>query len=221
MRSTLGSAVALMLTLNVPATFGLVVLATPIVRLLLERGHFSAADTAATAAAVQFYAIGLVGYSVVKILSPAFYALGKSRTPAAVGVASVLLNAALSVTTAPYFGFRGIALSASIAALFNAVMLGYLLRRAIGGLELGHVSATFVKITLAAAAMAATAGFGDQWLEHVLPGRALAVQVVRLAIAIAAAVLVLAAGAQLLRIREFEDVRDSVLRRLGRLRRGR
>ncbi len=85
MRSTLASAVALMLTLNVPATFGLVVLAEPIVRVLFERGSFTAADTVGTAAAVQLYALGLVGYSVVKIVSPTFYAIGRSRTPVAVG----------------------------------------------------------------------------------------------------------------------------------------
>ena len=67
--------------LNVPATVGLMVLAAPIVALIFERGSFTPADTAATAAALQFYAIGLVGYSVVRIVSPTFYALGRSRMP--------------------------------------------------------------------------------------------------------------------------------------------
>ena len=218
MRSTLASAIGLMLTLNVPATFGLVVLATPIVRLLLERGNFTPADTLATASAVQFYAIGLVGYSVVKILSPAFYALGRSRTPAAVGVASVLLNAALSFTTAPHFGFRGIALSASVAALFNAGMLAFLLRRSLGGLELTRVVATLGKVLVAGTAMAATAWRGEQWLAALAPGPSLLAQAVRLGGAIAAAVAVLGLCAQLLAIREFEDVRDALLKRLRRMR---
>ena len=59
----------------------------------------------------------------------------------AVGVAAVLLNAVLSVSTAPVFGYRGLALSASIAALFNAGMLVWLARGALGGLELGRVTA--------------------------------------------------------------------------------
>lgn len=215
-RSTLASAVALMLTLNVPATLGLVVLATPIVRLLFEHGSFTAADTVATAAAVQFYAIGLVGYSVVKILSPAFYALGRARTPAAVGVASVLLNAVLSYTSAPYFGYRGIAMSASVAALFNAGMLALLLRRDLGGLETRRVAATLVRVVAAACAMAAAAWWGNAWLEQALPGRAVLVQAVRLGLGIGGALVVLAAGAQVLRIREFEELRDVLLRRLRR-----
>ena len=50
-----------MLMLNVPATIGLIVLANPIVGFLLQRGRFTAEDTAATAAALMFYAPGLVG----------------------------------------------------------------------------------------------------------------------------------------------------------------
>ena len=75
-----------MMMLNVPATLGLIVLAEPIIRLIFERGSFTAADTAATAAALRWYAVGLVGYSVVRIVSPTFYALGRSRVPVTVSV---------------------------------------------------------------------------------------------------------------------------------------
>jgi putative peptidoglycan lipid II flippase len=217
MRSTLASAIALMLTLNVPATLGLMVLATPIVRLLFERGRFTPADTMATAAAVQLYALGLVGYSVVKIVSPTFYALGRSRTPAAVGVAAVLLNAALSVSTAPYFGYKGLALSASVASLFNAGTLAWLARGALGGLEFRRVAATFTKTLVAAGAMAAVAWAATAGLESTLPGSSLPAQTLRLATAIGLAVLTLGIGAQLLRIREFEAVRDAITARLRRL----
>ena len=217
MRSTLASAVSLMLTLNVPATFGLVVLATPIVRLLLQRGHFTPADTMATAAAVQLYAVGLVGYSVVKIVSPTFYAMGRSRTPAAVGVAAVLLNAALSVSTAPLLGYRGLALSASVASLFNAGALAWMARAALGGLELRRVLTTFAKTVVASTVMASAAWASMAGLETALPGSALAPQVVRLSAVIGIAVITLGLAAQVLRIREFEDVRDAVQGRLRRL----
>jgi putative peptidoglycan lipid II flippase len=218
MRSTLAAAVALMLTLNVPATLGLIVLAPPIVRVIFERGSFTAADTAATAAAVQLYAVGLVGYSVVKILSPAFYALGRSRTPAAVGVTAVLLNAVLSVVTARSFGYRGIALSASIAALVNAGLLLWLLRRALGGLELWRVIASLLKTFAASLAMAAAAWWVERWLLDLLPGGSLGAQVMRLSGAIAAGLLVLAAGAHLLRLREFQEVQVAIAARLRRIR---
>ena len=65
--------------------------------MILERGRFTAADTAATAAALQFYALGLLAYSVVRIVSPIFYALGRSRTPVTISVMTVLVNAGLNV----------------------------------------------------------------------------------------------------------------------------
>ena len=80
-RRTVSRGLAMMLMLNVPATLGLVVLARPIVELLFEHGRFTAADTEATAAALQLYAVGLVGYSAARIISPTFYALRQSRTP--------------------------------------------------------------------------------------------------------------------------------------------
>ena len=80
-RQDVSRGLRMMLMLNIPATVGLVVLATPIVALIFERGRFTPADTAATAAALACYAPGLVGYSVVKLISPAFYALREqSRT---------------------------------------------------------------------------------------------------------------------------------------------
>ena len=80
-RQALSSGLRMMLMLNVPATLGLLALATPIVRLIFERGRFTPADTAATAAALVCYAPGLMGYSAVKLVSPSYYAMGHSRIP--------------------------------------------------------------------------------------------------------------------------------------------
>src|SRR2546422_5597176 len=122
-----------MLMVNVPATLGLIVLATPIVRVLFERGHFLPADTGATAAAVRLYAVGLVGYSAARIASPAFYALGRSRVPVLVSVGTIALNVALSVTLVRAMGFLGLALGTSIAALANGGGLVWVLPPRPGG----------------------------------------------------------------------------------------
>ena len=93
---------------------GLIALATPIVRLLFEHGHFVSADTGATAAAVRLYACGLVGYSTARITSPTFYALGRSHVPVLVSLAAIALNVGLSVVLVPVAGFLGLALSTSL-----------------------------------------------------------------------------------------------------------
>jgi putative peptidoglycan lipid II flippase len=106
MRHTVSGALRLMLMLNIPATIGLVVLAHPIVSMLLERGRFGPADTAATAAALMYYAPGLIGYSAVKIASPSFYSLGDSRTPVIASAVAVLTNVALNLTLVRVQGSR-------------------------------------------------------------------------------------------------------------------
>src|SRR5262249_26919979 len=147
----------LMLMLNVPATLGLIVLATPIVQVLLERGRFLPADTAATADAVRLYAVGLAGYSAVRIASPAFYAIGESRTPAMVSAAVIAVNVAASVMLVHAMGFAGLALGTSIAAIANAALLLALLRARLGGLDGRRLLATLSKVTASAAVMAAAA----------------------------------------------------------------
>lgn len=216
-RSTLAGAITLMLLLNVPATLGLMVLAQPIVALIFERGRFTAADTMATAAALQFYALGLVGYSVVRIVSPTFYALHKSRIPVMVSMASVVVNVALNWWLVGRLGFRGLALGTSITALLNASVQLWLMRRELGGIDGDRIARSLSRIAAATAAMTAAAWGANALLTAWLPGQAFALQVIRLALAIGAALLTLALAAQVLRIQEFGEARDLVLGRFRRM----
>jgi len=215
-RGTVADGLTLMLMLNVPATVGLVVLATPIVRVIFERAAFTAADTAATAAALQCYAIGLVGYSVVRIASPVFYALGENRTPVLVSVATVAVNAALNIALVRVIGYRGLALGTSIAALFNAAILMALLRRRLDGIDGRRVAGAFLRIAAASVLMAGAAIAVDAASLRWLPGDALLLQIVRLALAIGGALAVLAAAAHVLHIREFREGMAMVTRRIRR-----
>jgi len=212
-RRTIADGLSLMLMLNVPATVGLVVLAAPIVRVIFERAAFTAADTAATAAAVQFYAIGLVGYSIVRIASPVFYALGQNRTPVMVSGVTVLINALLNLALVRVMGYRGLALGTSIAALFNATLLMFLLRRRLDGIEGGRVTASLVRIVVASAVMGAAAIGVNRAAAAWLPGTALLAQIIRLSVTIAAAMGVLSAAAYVLHIREFREGMALVTRR--------
>jgi putative peptidoglycan lipid II flippase len=214
-REAVTDGLSLMMMLNVPATVGLMVLAIPIVQLLFERRAFSPADTAATAAAVQLYALGLLGYSVVRIGSPTFYALGRSRTPVAISIATVVVNAALSITLVRVIGFKGLALGTSIAALFNAAVLLVLLRRDLGGLDGWRLGGSFVRIALASAAMGVAARVAERTLLSALPGHGFALQAARLGAVIAIALFVLGASARLLRIREFDDALAMLTKRFS------
>lgn len=204
-RRTVADSLSLMMMLNVPATIGLVVLSMPIVRVIFERRAFMPGDTAATAAALQFYAIGLLGYSIVRIASPTFYALNDSRTPVTVSVVSVLVNAALNLALVRVMGYRGLALGTSIAALVNAGALLVLLHRRLEGLEARRVLVAFAKIVVASILMGVTAAAIDALAMTWWPGDGLLAQIGRLAASIGGAVLVLAAAAQVLHIPEFRE----------------
>jgi len=212
-RRTIADGLTLMLVLNVPATVGLMVLATPIVRVIFERAAFTPADTAATAAAVRFYALGLVGYSIVRIASPVFYALGQNRTPVMISVATVLANALLNVALVRVMGYQGLALGTSIAALFNAALLMFFLRRRLDGIEGGRVAGSLVRIVIASAVMGAAAVGANSVAGAWLPGTGLMVQIIRLAATMALAIGVLSVAAYVLRIREFHDGVALVTRR--------
>ena len=195
---------------------GLIALAGPIVALIFERGSFEPSDTAATAAALAFYAPGLVGYSAVRITVPCFYALGNSLTPTLVSVGSVGLNIILNVVLVRVMGFRGLALGTSIAALANAGVLIFLLRRRLEGLDIDRLMIAFVKIAVAAALM----GTGTLWMHETIlniwPHTDTLARIVQVFTSTGVGLLVLIASARLLRIREWEQVRRQLVARLGR-----
>jgi len=219
MRDTISSGLRMMLMLNVPATVGLMVLATPIIALIYEHGAFTPAHTAATAAALAFYAPGLVGYSAVKIAVPSFYSLHDSRTPVIVSGITVLLNVVLNVTLVRMLGFTGLALGTAASAIFNAATLLWLLRSRLGGIDEGRVAASFLKIGTASVVMGAAAWVTDAAITAWLPVRTVPVMALRVAASIAVALVVLERTAWLLRVHELIEARAIVLARVRLMKR--
>jgi putative peptidoglycan lipid II flippase len=216
-RSTLASALGLMLFLNLPATVGLIVLARPIVSVIFQHGEFTESDTIATAAALQLYAVGLIGYSIVRIISPTFYALGRSRIPVMVSAGSVIVNVVLNIMLVRTMGYRGLALGTSITAIVNAALQMYLLRREIKSLHGTQIAASFARVIVASAIMGVVAAVSYNTMLGIMPGPAVTTQILRLLVTITIALASLTAAAQLLRIQEFGEARDLVLGKFKRM----
>lgn len=127
--STLGRAMRLAVFLTLPAAVGLWFFAKPIIALIYEHGKFYSEDTIQTAFALQFYALGLVAYSCIKVLSPAFYAVDKKWTPMLVSFFSITLNILLSYFLIFRLGMehRGLALATTVSASVNFLMLYFLM----------------------------------------------------------------------------------------------
>ncbi len=219
MRTTLSWGIRLMLMLSVPATVGLMVLASPVVEMIFQRGRFDANSTILTAEALLFYAPGIVGYSIVKIAAPTFYSLKDARTPVIIGVISVLTNLFLNLWLNSLMGFRGLALGTAIAANVNALLLLALLSRRLGGIDGARVGRSLLKISIASAIMGIAAFYTEAWLHGALPvrmlGAAIVPRVLRVLGAIGAGLGVLALAAWVLHIDEFRQAMRRLLSRLG------
>ena len=210
-RRAVSSGLRMMLMLNVPATLGLLALATPIVQLIFEHGRFTPSDTAATAAALMCYAPGLMGYSAVKLVSPAYYAMGNSTIPVVASAASVVCNIAVNFLLVRSLGHRGLALGTALAALVNAGLLLVMLRMRLGGLEGGRLLVAAVKIVLASIVMGLAAYYSERLLHVPFAGEAFGVRAIRVFGAIGIGMGVLAAAAHLLRIDEFTQLERRLL----------
>lgn len=210
---TLTSSLSLALFLTVPSAVGLAVLGEPIIALVYERGRFDHADTIATAQALSCYALGLVGYSLIKILAPAFYAVDDAKTPARVSLLSIAVNFALCALFVGPFGHRGLALSTSIVATANALLLFALLMRRVDTLRAGALWLTTLKVLVASAAMAGACVLASDALEGWFGLERLPQRLAVVVGSIACGGAVYAGACALLRVGELELLRTRLLRR--------
>ena len=167
-RRTLSHSLAMVFLLTLPSSVGLVVLGKSIIGGIYQGGKFQLYDTEQTALALSCYAIGLTGYAALKVLSPAFYALGDARTPMFVSLASIAVNyaVAFSMVRMLHMGPAGLALSTSAVALFGFLVQFLILRARIEGVHGRELLAQFLKIAAASGAMAAAAALSSRAMEH-------------------------------------------------------
>ncbi|MBC5808508.1 MAG: murein biosynthesis integral membrane protein MurJ [Candidatus Eremiobacteraeota bacterium] len=167
LRTTAFNGLRMTALITIPAAFGLIALARPLISVLFERGEFTPGDVVRTAGAMQFYAVGLLGIAASIVLTRCFFAMHDSKTPVLVATAVVALNVVCSAITVGPFGVNGLAASNSISSLAEALILGYLFRHRIGALDGEPVSSSFVSTLTASAVMAATASGVSTLLWHV------------------------------------------------------
>jgi putative peptidoglycan lipid II flippase len=176
-RDTVAFALRLVNLIALPAAIGLALTAEPLTSVLFIRGQFTPADAAQTAVAVRWYSVGLWSVACVRVLVPAFYALEDTRTPVVTAAAAFVANLCFVVLligplpsppdstfgqlmawlthTFGVFDLRhgGLALSTSLAATVNLVLLAALLGRKAGGFAWGSWLGSTLRTALASATM--------------------------------------------------------------------
>jgi putative peptidoglycan lipid II flippase len=161
MRSSLASALRGMFLLALPASVGLILLSQPIVSMLFERGKWTAINTEMTAWVLIWFAAGLVGHSVMEVLTRAFFAQQDTKTPVLIGAAAMGLNVVFSILFSwwfrqlGWFPVGGLALANSLATALEATALFMVMRRRLKGIQGRMILSGFLRCGVAALIMGA------------------------------------------------------------------
>jgi putative peptidoglycan lipid II flippase len=213
---------------NLPASAGLAFLGYPIIELIFQYGRFYPEDTRSTAMALAMYAVGLTAYSAVKVLVPACYALGNTRVPVISSCLAVAVTIILNLIMVGPFGYWGLALGTSIAAIFNGAFLLGAIRKLIqqkGGefpfFPLVKGLAEYLGVALT---MGVICYFSSQFLNSLLPDTTFYYAIGRVGLplcrGIKVGILVLQGGlfvifaAKLLHLKEATEVIDLFTKKL-------
>lgn len=170
-RKTFTQALEPLLFLTIPASIGLFELRTAIPQTIFQLGAFNSQSTELVSSALAFLALGLVWYALVEVLARIYYAMQDTRTPVIAGVIIIVLNVILGVVLVGPLGHVGLAIGLSASTGVEALILFYLLRRKIGGLD-PSFGDWIARVMIATAAMAAMAEIVRPRLERAtaIPG---------------------------------------------------
>lgn len=160
--------IELAIGLALPAAIALASLASPIVHVLFERGAFTAADSAATAAALAAFALGLPGHVLVKTFSPVFFAREDTATPMKAALAGFAVAIIGSLALMPAFGHVGVAIAIALSGWASAALLGALVARRIGFSIDREARRRLPRIVLAAVVMGAAVEGAERLLAPFL-----------------------------------------------------
>lgn len=178
------------LFLSIPATIGMIIIARHLIAAIYLGGHVSVGDVDRATRAARWFCAGIWAFELQMLLIRVFYAFNDSRTPMKVALAAVVLNLIMNLLLIWPLGVAGIAASTTISAIFQCLVLAWLLRRRIGSMQLGEVGSMVLRVLMASAAMAGAAWLVsaacDRWL-HVFASHPLVTNLIDLGLMVVVA----------------------------------
>lgn len=194
----------LILVINTPAAVGLAVLAAPVIRLLFQRGAFTAADTRLMVPIMAIFALGLPFFSFVNLVLRAFYAQKDTTTPVRAAFLSFAVNLGLSIALMGPLSTVGLAIASNVAVVVQAWYLQVHLARKQPEMAFRHLARDAAKVLLAGLLMGAVVAAG-WWCRRFVPAGAF-VDALALAVLIGGGAILYAGLAWLFRIEGREDI---------------
>lgn len=122
-REIIKKAIKISIFFIIPMSVGIAVLSSDVIKLIYERGEFTANSTMLTSSALMCYAIGMLGYGLMEILNKAFYAKQDAKTPMYTSAVAIVLNVIFSIVFVKTIGYTGLPLAASITSILTAIIM--------------------------------------------------------------------------------------------------
>lgn len=191
--------------LVIPISFGAIVLAKPIVKLLFERGAFDNTATNMTAIALMMYSIGMVAFGLRDILGKIFYSIQDTKTPMMNGALAMIMNIILNIILVKYLKLAGLALATSLSAIICIFLLFRSLKKKIGYFGQDKIINTTIKSIVASSLMGLTTHLSYIIIMNLL-GNGKIKEVICLALAILVGILTYGILIILLRVEEINDI---------------
>lgn len=204
LRATMANGMRQILFVLIPAAAAILALSEPMIRLVYQRGAFDAAETSVVATALFWFAFSLPANGLFLLLTRTFFGLQRPWLPTWIALGNLAVTA-LGALALYHLGVGGIVASTAIATAASVVAQAVILRRLLGGLELGSLFSAAARITLASAALAGVSWLVWDLLDEAL-GRGLLAQILSLGTGLALGGLVYLAVSRALRIAELEQI---------------
>jgi putative peptidoglycan lipid II flippase len=202
------------LLLLVPATAAILVLSEPMVELVYERGAFGERSTDVVAEALFWFAFSLPFNGLFLLLTRTFFSLQRPWVPSAIAALNLAITAIFCAIFYEPFGVGGVVAATAIATAVSVGLQIYVLRQQLGRLELGRLAWTAIRVSAAAAALAAASYGVWRVLDDAL-GDGLAAQIISLGVGLGVGAVVYGVAITVLRIPEAAQIRR-LLRRSPR-----
>lgn len=204
-KTTLNRGIEISLFLTLPAAVALYVIPDFLISGIYQRGAFTSETTLQVAKALRWFALGLPGFVLLKVLTPAFFARENTRTPMIWAGISAAINLSLGWTLFNVMGFHGLALATSVAAWVNVMGLAVLLLKSGDLTADASLKKHLPRIIAASLVMGAGLWWGRQFLPDMSASNIL-MDFVWLIAVTGAGVALYAVAATLLRAYDLADI---------------
>jgi len=201
LRATMANGMRQIMLLLVPAAAAILVLSEPMTQLIYQRGEFDAEQTQVVAEALFWFAFSLPFNGLFLLLTRTFFSLQRPWVPTAIAGVNLGVTALAALALYSPFGVGGIVAATAIATIASVIAQAVILRRDLGGIEMGRLISSTTRVTIAAGALAAAAYVTWSGLDTAL-GESTVAQIASLGGGLAAGAAIYFSVVTLLRVPE-------------------